>query len=77
MIWDLEVSSEIVAGKGRIEFVITTKDHVFIFEFKLQGSGKKTLKHILDNKHYYEKYVKILIKTLLLWVYLSTIKIKN
>jgi len=47
--------SEIIASKGRIDFVIDTTARIFIFEFKLNSTGKKALEQIVDRK-YYEKY---------------------
>jgi len=47
--------SEVVTDKGRIDIVIDTRSRIFIFEFKLNSTGKKALNQILK-RQYYEKY---------------------
>lgn len=51
----LEAQSEIVTDKGRIDFVITTKAYVYIFEFKFAQDADRALKQI-DTRKYYERY---------------------
>ena len=41
---------------GRIDAVIETPDHIYIFEFKLDESADRALKQIKD-KQYYKKYL--------------------
>ena len=50
----VRVSAEVHTNKGRIDAVIQTLNHIYIFEFKL-GTAEKALEQIEDKK-YYEKY---------------------
>jgi len=52
----LEVQSEIVTNRGRIDLVITTENYIYIFEFKFNTSPDVALKQIEDQK-YYERYL--------------------
>jgi len=47
--------SEVSTDKGRIDMVIQTKTHIYIFEFKHGATAEKALQQILDRK-YYERY---------------------
>ena len=42
---------EVSAGDGRIDAVVETKTHIYIFEFKKDRSGKAAIKQIRDNKY--------------------------
>jgi len=48
--------SEVIAAEGRIDFIIDTRQRIFIFEFKLNSTGKKALDQIMKRR-YYEKYL--------------------
>lgn len=48
-------ASEISTNKGRIDLVLTTSTHFYIFELKFQDSAQKALAQILEHK-YYQKY---------------------
>lgn len=48
----VEVSTNI----GRIDMVIEIKNHVYIFEFKIQASAQEALSQI-EEKQYYQKYL--------------------
>jgi len=52
----LDVQSEIHTSVGRIDLVVITKKHVYIFEFKFNKTGQKALEQIQDRR-YYEKYL--------------------
>ncbi len=52
----LDVQSEVSTDKGRIDLVIATPTHIFLFEVKLNASAQTALKQI-DNKRYYERYM--------------------
>lgn len=52
----LETDSEISTDKGRIDMVISTKNFIYIFEFKFNADAEKALKQIEERK-YYEKYL--------------------
>jgi hypothetical protein len=43
-------------GKGRIDAVVETKDGIFIFEFKINGTIVEAFAQIHKNK-YYQRYV--------------------
>ena len=49
------MSAEVHTNKGRIDAVIKTEQHIYIFEFKL-GTAQKALAQIED-KQYYVKYL--------------------
>jgi len=49
---DAEVNTSI----GRIDAVVRTEKHIFIFEFKVSDTAEKALQQIKDRK-YYEKYL--------------------
>jgi hypothetical protein len=51
----LRISAEIKTADGRIDAVIETDSHIYIFEFKLFDTAETALKQIED-KRYYEKY---------------------
>ncbi len=51
----VRISVEIHTNKGRIDAVIQTETHVYIFEFKM-SSTKQAIKQI-DSKKYYESYL--------------------
>lgn len=50
------IEYEVRTNVGRIDNVITTKNIIYIFEFKLNKSKKDALDQIIQNK-YYEKYL--------------------
>ncbi len=52
----LELESEVPTDKGRIDLILKTKTHIYIFEVKLNKPPNQALKQINDKK-YYEKYV--------------------
>lgn len=49
------VQAEVRSAKGRADAVVRTKDAVFVFEFKLNGSAEEALKQI-DEKSYLIPY---------------------
>ena len=51
----IDVKTEVMTSKGRIDAVVELKDRVYIFEFKLDGSAEEAMKQIKD-KGYSEKY---------------------
>lgn len=52
----IDVQSEVLTSNGRLDLVITTNNHIFIFEFKFKEDANVALQQILD-KRYYEKYL--------------------
>jgi len=52
----LEIQSEVITDKGRIDLVITTKKHVYIFELKFKVSAEQALEQIETTK-YFERYM--------------------
>lgn len=52
----IDVQSEVLTSNGRLDLVITTNDHIFIFEFKFKENTEIALQQIFD-KRYYEKYL--------------------
>ena len=52
---NLDAQSEESTDKGRIDLVLQTKTHIYIFELKLDQPAKLALEQIEANK-YYEKY---------------------
>lgn len=52
----LDVQSEVSTDKGRIDLVLSTKTHCYIFECKLNASAAVAPKQIEERK-YYEKYL--------------------
>jgi hypothetical protein len=52
----LEAQSEILTDVGRIDLVLTTKTHIYIFELKVGISAEVALQQIKDRK-YYERYL--------------------
>ena len=51
----LDIQSEVSTDKGRIDLVLTTKTHVYIFELKYEDSAENALKQI-ESLRYYERY---------------------
>ena len=51
----LHINAEVKTNKGRIDVVITLDDHIYIFEFKLNGSATDALDQI-NQKTYFQKY---------------------
>ncbi len=47
-----KISAEFKTIKGRIDAVIETKTHIYIFEFKTSQSGKIALEQILEREYY-------------------------
>jgi hypothetical protein len=52
----LDAQSENVTDVGRIDLVLTTKTHLYIFELKVGANPEVALEQILDRK-YYQKFV--------------------
>jgi len=52
----VKINTEVKTNKGRIDAVIETDTHVYIFEFKLFDTAKSAMKQI-NNKQYFEKYL--------------------
>ena len=52
----MDMQSEIATDKGRIDLVITTKTHIYIFELKFKKDADTALAQIQTQK-YYERYV--------------------
>ena len=52
----LRIDAEVKTADGRIDAVVKTDTHIYIFEFKLFDSAKNALKQI-EKKKYYEKYL--------------------
>lgn len=52
---DLDTSCEVSTSKGRIDFVVTTKQYIYVIEFKFNQPAKRALSQIMKRK-YYEKY---------------------
>jgi hypothetical protein len=51
----LRIEAEVTTNEGRIDAVIALPDHLFLFEFKLDGSVDEALSQIREH-HYYQKY---------------------
>jgi hypothetical protein len=49
------VQAEVRSARGRADAVVKTKDHIFVFEFKLNGTAEEALKQI-DDKGYLIPY---------------------
>ncbi len=45
-----------VIYKGRIDMVLKTETHIYVFEIKFNGTAESALKQIEERK-YYEKYL--------------------
>jgi hypothetical protein len=56
MLLDSDVQSEVMTDKGRMDLVITTKTHTYIFEIKFKATPETALAQIKRNK-YYERFV--------------------
>jgi hypothetical protein len=52
----MDIQSEVSTDKGRIDLVLTTKTHIYIFEFKLNAEPATALRQI-EERRYYEKYL--------------------
>ncbi len=52
----LRIDAEVKTADGRIDAVVKTDTHIYIFEFKLFDSAVNALKQI-EEKQYYEKYL--------------------
>lgn len=52
----LPTQAEVATNDGRIDAVIETTTHFYIFEFKLNASAQAALQQI-ENKNYYQKYL--------------------
>lgn len=50
------ILTELKTNIGRIDALIQTQSHIYIFEFKLDGTGEQALQQI-ENKKYYERYL--------------------
>lgn len=51
----LRITAEVHTNQGRIDAVIELADHIFLFEFKLDGSAEEALQQI-KNHNYAQKY---------------------
>lgn len=51
----LRIDAEVHTNEGRIDAVIELADHIYLFEFKVDGSAEEALQQIKDND-YYQKY---------------------
>ncbi len=51
------VDAEVRSAHGRADAVVKTKEHIYVFEFKLQGSAEEALQQI-DEKGYLLPYTK-------------------
>ncbi len=52
----MDIQSEVVTNRGRIDLVITTKTHVYIFELKFKKSAQEAMNQI-ESQKYYERYL--------------------
>ncbi len=52
----LDIQSEVSTDKGRIDLVLITKTHVYIFELKFNVNAQTALRQIEEQK-YYERYL--------------------
>ena len=52
----LEIQSEVLTDKGRIDLVITTHKYLYIFEFKFAKTGTEALEQI-ETTRYYERFL--------------------
>lgn len=51
----LRIEAEVSTNEGRIDAVIEVRDHIFLFEFKLDKSAEEALQQMKD-RAYYQKY---------------------
>lgn len=51
-----DIDCEVRTNMGRIDCVLTTDSHIYVIEFKLDGSKEQALAQI-NNKLYYQKYM--------------------
>jgi len=51
------VEAEVHSAKGRADAVVKTQDHIYVFEFKLNGSAQEAIRQI-DEKGYLQPYAK-------------------
>ena len=51
-----EIDAEVSTNVGRIDAVAQTDSHIYVFEFKLQGTAEQALDQIRE-KRYFEKYL--------------------
>ncbi len=52
----LEIQSEVLTNRGRIDLVISLPNRTYIFELKMNGDAQKALEQI-EQKKYYERYL--------------------
>jgi hypothetical protein len=50
------IHTEVRTNQGRIDAVIYTDSHIYIFEFKLFDTAEAALQQIKD-KHYYQRFL--------------------
>jgi hypothetical protein len=55
MLLGFRTDAEVQTNQGRIDAVVELSDHIFLFEFKLDGSEEDALQQIKD-RAYYQKY---------------------
>lgn len=49
------IDAEVHSAKGRADAVVKTKDHIYVFEFKLDGTAEEAIRQI-EEKGYMEPY---------------------
>jgi len=52
----LDAQSEIITNRGRIDLVISTSTHIYVFEFKLNSTPKIALAQI-KQRRYYQRFL--------------------
>lgn len=51
----MHITAEVKTNRGRIDSVIELRNHIFLFEFKLNGSAPEVLQQIKEHQ-YAQKY---------------------
>ena len=46
------IDAEVRSATGRVDAVVKTKDYIYLFEFKLEGSAEEALKQINDKEYF-------------------------
>ena len=47
-----KVEAEVSTHQGRIDMLLKTKEHIFLFEFKIDNSAQEALDQILEKKYH-------------------------
>jgi len=68
----LEIHSEVLTNRGRIDSVLEIDDYIYIFELKINKPVQEALQQIFDRK-YYEKYLLYNKKIILVGLSFSTV----